>query len=201
MGLIMKNGIVLNIKELEKLFGCKILKNIVSLGLDTATKTGYAIATTYDKEVKISTGFINVDVKGITDKYERNRMRYEAVYSNLKGLIKQEHRVIIENVYYGRNPNTLIVLSRIGAIAWTLSKLKGCKVIKWRTANQARSLIGVKGNVKKPIVVEMVNNILGTNIKNDDIIDAIVLALNGIMNKEPKPTVKKKKKRRTKNGN
>jgi len=192
------NKIVLKIKELEKLFGCKILKNIVSLGLDTATKTGYAIATTNDKEVKISIGFINVDVSQITDKYERNRMRYEAVYNNLKGLIKKEYRIIIENVYYGRNPNTLIVLSRIGAIAWTLAKLKGCEVIKWRTANQARSLIGVKGNVKKPIVVEMVNNLLDINVKNDDEVDAIVLALNGIMVKEPKVTVKKKKTRRNK---
>jgi len=125
-------------------------------------------------------------------------MRYETVYNNLKGLIKKEYRIIIENVYFGRNPNTLIVLSRIGAIAWTLAKLKGCEVIKWRTANQARSLIGIKGNVKKPIVMETMNNILGTDIKNDDEVDAIVLALNGIIDKEPKVTIKKKKVRRKK---
>jgi len=190
------NKIILNIKELEKIFGYKILKNVISLGLDTATKTGYAIAITNDKEVNISIGFINIDVSGIEDKYERNKIRYEAVFNNLKGLIKSEYIVIIENVYFGRNPNTLIVLSRIGAIAWTLAKLKECKVIKWRTANQARSLLGIKGNVKKPIVMEMINNILGTEIKNDDEVDAIVLALNGIMLKEPKITIKKKKKRK-----
>ena len=177
----MKNEIVLNIKKLEKLFDCKILKNIVSLGLDTASKTGYAIATTDNKEVKISTGFINVDVKGITDKYIRNRMRYEAVYFNLKNLIKQEYRIVIEDVFFGRNVNTLIVLSRIGAIAWVLAKEKECKVIEWLSAVQARKKLGLPCNKKKPVIVAAMNDLMKTNITNDDIIDAVVLSICGII--------------------
>lgn len=188
--------ITLDIKDLEEVFGCNILRNVTSLGLDTATHTGYAIAKTDNKEVHISIGFINVNVKNIKDKYQRNQIRYEAVYNNLRNLINSEQRVIIENVYFGKNPNTLIVLSRLGAIAWVLAKEKRCKVIKWRTANQARSLLGIKGNVKKPVVMEMINGLLGTNIKNDDEVDAIVLALNGIIDKDPKPTPPKKRKTR-----
>lgn len=190
--------ITLKIKDLEEIFGCIILKNVTSLGLDTASNTGWCIAKTDNENVHLSIGFINVDVKNIKDKYLRNQMRYDAVYTNLKGLIKSEYRIVIENVYYGRNANTLIVLSRLGAIAWTIAREKKCKVIKWRLACQARTVLGLNGTAKKPIIVETINRWLNLKIENDDEIDAIVLAFNGLTEKEPKPIVRKPRKRRKK---
>ena len=190
--------ITLKIKDLEEIFGCEILRNVTSLGIDTASNTGWCIAKTDNEEVHLSVGFINIDVKNIKDKYQRNQLRYNAVYTHLKSLIKPEYRIVIENVFYGRNANTLIVLSRLGAIAWTIAKEKGCEVIKWRLACQARTILGLNGTAKKEVVVETINRWLNLKIENDDEIDAIVLAFNGLTEKEPNSIIRKPSKRRKK---
>jgi Holliday junction resolvasome RuvABC endonuclease subunit len=177
----MKKEIVLKISDMELKLGKNIKRNIIALGLDTASNSGYAIVKTNNKSIRINTGFINVDVKGIKDKQLRNNLRYGAAYKCLKGLIKKEYRVMVENVFYQRNPNTLIVLARIGAIAWTLAKEKGCKVIKWLSAVQARSRLGLPTNKKKPIVTQAINDLIGQNIGNNDICDAIALGLCGVL--------------------
>ncbi len=175
----------LKIKYIEKKLGIKLRKNAVSLGLDTATKTGYCIARTNKVDIHFDIGYINLDMKEIKDKDLRNALRYEELYKRFKGLIKSEYIVVVENVYYKRNPQTLILLSRIGAIAWTIAKTKGCKIIIWKTASQARKMLGInqrcpKGKSKETITKRM-NQKLKTNIKNDDIIDAIVLAIGGLI--------------------
>lgn len=173
------------IRDIEEAFDIKLKKNTTSLGLDTATKTGYCIAKTNTKTLTLNIGFINLDVKGIKDKDLRNAIRYEEIYRHLKTLIKHEYIVVVENVYYKRNPQTLILLARIGVIAWTIAKVKGCKVIIWKTASQARKLLGInqkcpKGKSKE-VITKRVNKRLKINIKNSDEIDAIVLALNGLI--------------------
>jgi Holliday junction resolvasome RuvABC endonuclease subunit len=173
--------IILKIKDIEFKLGKKIKRYITSLGLDCASKSGWAIVITNSEYIEINTGFINVDVKGIKDKYIRNNLRYNAVYKCLKGLIKKEYDVIVENVYYGRNANTLILLSRIGAIAWTLAKEKGCKIIKWFSAVQARSKLGLPTNKKKPIVHAAFTDMTGLKLSNNDIVDAVILALVGVL--------------------
>ncbi len=169
------------IKHIEEAFRIKLKKHSISLGLDTASKTGYCIATTNSKSIILDIGFINIDVKGIKDKVLRNELRYEELYTNMKKLIKKEYTVVIENVFHSFNAQTTILLARMGGIAWTLSKVIGCKIILWKTATQARKALGLKCNVKKIIVMQTVNTLLGTKITNGDEIDAIVLALNGLI--------------------
>jgi len=173
--------ITLPIKEVEQKLNIEIKRNSISLGLDCASKTGYAICKTDKEYIYISIGFINVDVSNIKDKEERNHFRYNAIYDSLNNLIKSEYTVVIEDVYYGGNVFTLILLSRIGAIAWTTSKIKECKDIIWKTAVQARKSLGLPCNKKKIIVKEALNMILGTTIENDDEIDAIILGINGLI--------------------
>ena len=173
----------LDITEVEARLGLKLKRNCISLGLDTATKTGYSIAETNKKELRINVGFINVDVSKIKDRDLRDQLRYDTVYKSLIDLIKPHHRVVIENVYYGGNARTLIILSRIGAIAWTICKFLKVKKenIIWKSAAQARKMIGIKGNAKKAIVMAKVNEFLGINLRNDDEADAVVLSLVGLI--------------------
>jgi len=173
--------ITLPIKEIEEKLNIKIKNNTISLGLDCASKTGYALCKTNKENIYISIGFINVDVKNIKNRDDRNQLRYNAIYEALNSLIKKEYIIVIEDVYYGGNVLTLILLSRIGAIAWTISKIKSCKNIIWKTAVQARKALGLPCNKKKFIVKETLNSILGTSIENDDEIDAIVLGINGLI--------------------
>jgi Holliday junction resolvasome RuvABC endonuclease subunit len=120
----------------------------------------------------LSIGFINLDVSTIKDQSERNELRYEAVYNNLMTLIDDKiDRVVIENVFHGVNVNTTILLSRIGAIAWVICKIKKVKTTIWRTASQARKALGInqkcpKGKSKETIV-QRVNELLNTKEELD----------------------------------
>ena len=172
----------LKIKYIEKKLGIKLRKNAVSLGLDTATKTGYCIARTNKVSIDFDIGYINLNMKEIKDRELRNELRYEEIYVRFKQLIKTEYIVVVEDVYFGRNAQTLILLSRIGAIAWTLAKIKRCPKIIWKTAVQARKALGLPCNKKKIVVMEAMNKVLKTKIENDDIIDSIVLAIGGLIN-------------------
>jgi len=169
------------IKKIEKTVNIKLKRNAVSLGLDTASKSGYCIAKTNTKTIKLDIGFINIDVKGIKDRVLKNALRYEELYRQLKKLIKSNYIVVIEDVFHSFNAYTTILLARIGAIAWTLAKEIDCKKIMWKTAVQARKGLSLPCNKKKKIVMNEMNKILNTKIKNSDMVDALILAINGLI--------------------
>jgi len=177
----------LKIKDVENAFGIEIRQSTISLGLDTATKTGYCIATTTKKTIDLSVGFINVDVKEIKDKDLRNELRYEEIYRKFKSLIQPKYIVVIENVYHSFNAQTTILLSRIGAIAWTLARTVKAKTI-WKTASQARKALGINQKCprgkSKEVITDRVNTLLNISITNNDEIDAIVLAITGLIKME-----------------
>jgi Holliday junction resolvasome RuvABC endonuclease subunit len=169
------------IEKLEQALGCKIKKNSIALGLDCATKTGYCIAKSNSTTVDFNIGFINLDMGEIADKHLRNELRYEELYLRFKNLIKSEYTVVIEDVYFSRNPATVILLARIGAIAWTIAKEKECNQIIWKSAVQARKMLGLPCNKKKEVIMQTINNILKLKLTNSDEIDAIILALVGLV--------------------
>ena len=144
------------------------------------TKTGYCIARTNTVTINFDVGYINLNMKEIKDRKLRNELRYEEIYKRFKDLIKAEYIVVVEDVFFGRNAQTLILLSRIGAIAWTIAKGKKCKKIIWKTAVESRKALGLPCNKKKIVVMEAMNKVLKTKIENDDIVDSIVLAINGL---------------------
>ena len=174
--------LIWSIAKVEKRLNIKIKRNVSTLGLDTASKTGYAIAKTDDKKLIIDVGFINVDVSKMTDKYERNAMRYNVICDALINLIDSKYEaVVIEDVYYAGNPLTLILLARIGAIAYTICKIKMPKMIIWKSAVQARKLLGLPCNKKKIVVQQTFCKKLGIKLTNEDEIDAIILAMVGLI--------------------
>ena len=176
----------LKIKYIEKKLGIKLRKNAISLGLDTATKTGYCIARTNKVSIDFDIGYINLNMKEIKDRKLRNELRYEELYSRFMNLIDSKYdTTVIEDVYHKFNPDTTILLARIGAIAYTICKIKKVKRIIWLSASQARKKLGInqkcpKGKTKETIV-KRVNKLLNINITNNDEIDAIILALNGLL--------------------
>src|SRR3972149_6292645 len=176
------NKLIWDIKKIEKRFNINLKRNYQSLGLDTATKTGYCIAKTDSNKLVLEVGFINVDVSKIEDKYARNGLRYNVICEAFNSLIASKFEtIIIEDVYYSCNPLTLILLARIGAIAFTICKIKNIKNIIWKSAVQARKLLGLPCNKKKEVVQKMFSKKLGIKLTNEDEIDAIILAIVGLL--------------------
>lgn len=178
----MNNKLVWDIKKVETKFGIKIKRNSSSLGLDTASRSGIAIAKTDSKKLVITVSFINVDVSKIEDKYARNEMRYNVISETLMNIIDSKfNTVCIEDVYYSCNPLTLILLARIGAIAYTICKVKKVKNIIWKSAVSARKMLGLPCNKKKEIVQQFFCKKMNVNLTNQDEIDAIILSIIGLL--------------------
>jgi Holliday junction resolvasome RuvABC endonuclease subunit len=176
------NKYVWDINKIEKRFEIALKRNCQVLGLDTASKTGYCVAKTDEKKLILEIGFINVDVSKIEDKYARNELRYNVICEALNSLIASKYEtIVIEDVYYGCNILSLILLARIGAIAYTLCKVKGIKEIIWKSAVSARKLLGLPCNKKKVVVQKEFSKKLGILLKNEDEIDAIILAIVGLL--------------------
>jgi Holliday junction resolvasome RuvABC endonuclease subunit len=178
--------LIFPISKVENRFQIALKRNASSLGLDTASKTGYCIAKTDNKKLILSIGFVDIDVSKIKDKEEKHRLLYSAVFDSFSSLINSKFdSIVIENVYHGVNPDTTILLARIGAIAYAICKMKEAKNILWLSASQARKALDInqkcpKGKSKETIV-KRVNKKLDTTIQNNDEIDAIVLAINGLL--------------------
>ena len=177
----MNNKMTFDIGKLENALSVKISTNKTVLGLDTASRSGYCIAKTTGKTLTISTGFIAVDVSKIKDKVVRNALRYNAVYETLTQLVTKDQILVIEDVFFARNVYTAILLARIGAIAYCVGRQKEIRDIRWKTAIQARKMLGLPCNKKKELVHKEFTEKVGTKITDIDIIDAIILALCGLI--------------------
>ena len=174
--------LIWSIAKVEKRLNIKLKRNITTLGLDTASKTGYAIAKTDDKKLIIDVGFINIDVSHIEDKYARNEFRYNAFYEAINSLIASRFEtVVVEDVFYSCNPLTLILLARIGAIAYSICKAKGIKNIIWKSAVSARKLLGLPCNKKKDVVQKFFCKKMNITLTNEDEIDSIILSIVGLL--------------------
>jgi len=182
----MINKLIWDIKKVENRFNIKLKRNTQVLGIDTASKSGYCIAKTDEKKLILEIGFVNINVSQIKDRDTRHEMLYNAIYEAFNGLIaSQFDTVVIENVFHSFNPDTTILLSRFGGIIYSICKAKQIKNIIWKSASQARKVLGInqkcpKGKAKETIV-KRVNKKLDTHITNNDEIDAIVLALVGLI--------------------
>lgn len=182
----MNNKLIWTIDKIEKRFQIALKRNTTVLGIDTASKTGYCVAKTDEKKLILEIGFVAIDVSKIKDKDVRHEMLYNAIYESFNSLIVPRFdTVVIENVFHSFNPDTTILLARLGAIIYTICKIKQIKEVLWKSASQARKSLGInqkceKGKGKETIV-KRINEKLNTNIECNDEIDAIVLAINGLL--------------------
>jgi len=174
----LKNNKTIKIEKLEKELGKKIRRRVIVLGLDTASTTGYAIIKVNDKYIYImETGLIKA-------KEKTARLRYNKIIDILSNLIKNNYEVVIEDTFYNArfgNAWMFKMISRIGAFAYTIAYLKRCKKIKFLLASKARKNLGLKGNARKKELIKQINKLLGTDFKDDNVVDAMILALNGVL--------------------
>jgi hypothetical protein len=73
------------------------------------------------------------------------------------------------------------MLSRLGAFAYSSAYLNKIPDIKFILATSARKYLGLKGNAKKKIIQKEFIKRLKLGIKDEDIVDAMILALNGVL--------------------
>ena len=161
-------------KKIEKAFGRKVIPSTTCLGVDTASRTGWCKADTLGlNNVTFDYGFINIDSR---DKY----FKYNRYIDAFKTFEKCD-KVIIEEAFYGLNAKTFQMLSRLGAFAYSAAYLNKVKDIRFILATSARAYLGLKGNAKKAIIQEEFKKRLALKLDDEDIIDAMILSLVGIL--------------------
>ncbi len=166
-------------KKLEKIFQKKVIKNIRVLGFDTASRTGWARIETNGTYTCIDYGFVDV---ATTDTY----YKYNQCISIFNSLVKDVDKVVIEETWYGRNVKTFQLLSRLGGFVYAICHLKDIKEKFFISAVSARAKLGFSSRAKKKQVHKEFHIALEgiVTIKDEDIVDAIVLALCGILKDE-----------------
>jgi len=168
--------LVLPKKKLEKLFKKRLEVGITCLGIDTASRSGWCSIKTTEKECIFDYGYIDIEVTDRNFKFSQ--------YTKIFNGMPYHDKVVIEDTFYSRNVRVFSLLSRIGAIAYAVFYLKNAKELKWLTAVQARKYLGLKSNVKKHIVQAEFKEKTGITIIDNDIVDAVILALCGVLNEE-----------------
>lgn len=166
------------IKDIEKIIGQKITDQVKPLGLDTASKTGWAYFEfpLVGSEAELHVGHISSKKTG-TEKFDEMIPAFEMLL-----LTSQPTYVIIEDTYFNRrfgNPKGYATMSRIGMIPYMICS-KNHQSKRFLMASSARANIGLKPSSKKQEIVDYINHYLKLKITDHDIADAIVLALNGI---------------------
>ena len=165
---------IISLIELEKLLQKPIKKNIISLGVDTATRSGWVKIKTTDNEILIEYGFINIDIKDPSIKFNK-------MIEIFDDLLKKVNVVVIEDVFLKFNVKVHSFLARVGIIVYVLAHLHNIKDKKFILASTARKSLGLKGNAKKDEIHKEIQNKFHFNIDDPDIVDAFVLSLIGII--------------------
>jgi Holliday junction resolvasome RuvABC endonuclease subunit len=171
--------IEMKLSSVEKRLGKRLHDDTSCVGLDTASRSGWCKIVTDRKNDKIylDYGYIKVDTKDMYFKLDELIKIFQQLISTWNC------KIVIEDVFFGRNVNTLKVLTRIGTICYTLARLKAHHT-EFIMAVSARAKLGLKTNVKKEVVHKQFTELLKIDIKDIDIIDAIVLALGGLLQPE-----------------
>ena len=163
----------MKIELIEQRLGKPIKRNVEVLGIDTASRTGWCLLKTTKKELTIDYGVVHINTK---DTY----FKYNEIIKVFFEIIKPEHNVVVEDTFFRFNPAMFRLISRIGAIAYTLAHLKGCNV-QYLYATTARKNLGLKGNGKKQEVQAEFKKKIELEIEDNDVVDAIILAFNGAL--------------------
>lgn len=168
--------LTLKIKNIETKLNKKLKKNHITLGIDTASRTGWAIAKTFDDNLIIDYGILDIKSK---DKY----FKYNQIIDFFDRLIwndlNKDSTIIIEDTFYHFNPKMFAFISRIGMIVYTIAELLGIKNKIFITASQARKKLGFKGTLKKEQLHNEFRKRFDIKLIDKDVIDAIILALVG----------------------
>ncbi len=160
-------------KKLEKIFGKKVIPFIECMGVDTASRTGWCLAITDPDYITFNYSFIDIKT---TDKY----FKYNQYIEIFSGLLKKNYILIVEESFYSKNVKTFQMLSRLGGYVYAMGHMIGIQDKRFILATSARKFLGFKGNAKKQIIQKEFIKKLNLQFDDEDIIDAMILALNGV---------------------
>lgn len=167
--------ITIKIETLQRKLKKPIKRNIKVLGLDVASKTGFAKIYVDQKNISIEYG--SIDVK-TTDIYEKMNRYIEEFLR----LIDNSFLTIIEDCFVGINPKGSLQLAKLEGVAYTICRtVLPDKQPRFIQPLAARKLIGVPGKGKKYDVAIWLKKNLNLSITDEDAADAIVLAICGIL--------------------
>ena len=174
--------IQIKIADLEKVFKKQVRKNHKTIGLDLASRTGWCKITTTDKVAKFDFGFIDVKTK--------DQQRFNDYIDILNHLLVDVQTVVMEDTYMGFNVQVFKLLTRLGAFIYCLCELKHIEDKFFVTPSASRSYLGLDSKAKKEKVQEQFHKLIPRfdKVVDVDIIDSIILALNGIL-EDPKLNV------------
>ena len=166
-------------KFIEKTFDIQINTNITSIGYDVATKTGICLINQKDDYVQFKLWTLEfVSGKELFDVINKidDFLKIIIPQINFKN---QKTVAIIEDSFLKLNPYVFKFLSRLSGVFFVKNTF--CNSIKYIQAGSARKRINLKGNSKKEEVKEFLAQHLYTWIDDDNQADAIVLAINGLI--------------------
>jgi len=169
------------IKIIEDNMPVKVRRNLISVGVDTASRTGICIARSTDKYVVLEYSFLEMTSK---NKYHK----YNTLIDHIQNLLLNGENIdviVIEETFFSTNAKVFQFLSRIGGMVYTIAHLIGIKEKIFIAATSSRKALGLPCNKKKEVVHAAFHDAIPKiKIEDIDIIDGIILALNGLT--EPK---------------
>lgn len=184
------------IKAIEKKLGFKIKRNTYAIGVDTASITGLCIIETNNSMLKIKTSIFKLPTVKKTDELSDKIVeKLELMLRFIRDFKKIEFTkkkatttiLILENSFLGVNVVTFGTLRMLAGIIFAelfdyFEKIKIIFPMSARKAVGFKSQLkkGVKREEKKKEIINFINAIFNTQIKDDNEADSIVLALNGL---------------------
>ena len=160
-------------KTIEKALGVKVIPFFHSLGIDCASRTGWCKIKSDAIACELEYGFVDIDTKDLYQKYDYMIKFFTSLIN------KELNIIIIEDTFLRFNVNVLKKLSRFGMIPYILGQQQGINRI-FISPSEARKQLGLPSNKKKEIVHKDFIKKLKLEFDDEDVIDAWVLALNGV---------------------
>jgi hypothetical protein len=193
------------INVIEKKLGFKLKRNTMVLGVDTASITGLVILETDNKSLKVKTSIFKLPTVKKTDELSDKFVeKLEFMLRSIRDFKKNEFGkkkanktvLVLENSFMGCNVVTFGLLRMLCGIIFA-ELFDNFEEIKIIFPMSARKEIGFKSEIKrvkgatnkekiqsrknkKQELIDFINNIFGIKETDYNIVDAIILALNGL---------------------
>lgn len=187
----------IKLAELEKKLNYKLQRDSYVLGVDTASITGLAIIETDKTYAKLSTSIFKLPA---VDSADETSTKYVGKLESMLSLIREFKKelkpkknsiLILENSFLGVNPVTFGILRMLSGIIFAelYDIFEHIYLVFPMTARKdvgfkSQLKKGVKSIEKKKEIIAWINDKFNLNETNDNITDAILLALWGLKQKE-----------------
>jgi len=176
--------IKINKKQIETAIGKRLNTEIKSIGVDTASRAGICFAHADKTHLYLDGHFIHVQSTDIYFKYNQLIKSFRDSFAEVARNIKNKESkyvLIIEDTYFGKNINVLKMISRMGMIVYMIGQEKGIDDIRFIYPTTSRKNVGIKANMKKKLVHNALSEMLKIELPDEDIADAYILAINGLL--------------------